>query len=245
MSFELGIIGGTGMAEWAGAQAMDPVATPWGEPSAPPAAAEVAGRRLVFLARHGNPHSIPPHRVNYRANLWALRACGVERIVAVNAVGAIRADLAAGGLAVPDQIVDYTWGRGHTFSDGGDAPLSHVDFTRPYSLALRAALLAAAANAGVGAADGGVYAATQGPRLESAAEVRRLRNDGCDLVGMTGMPEAALARELGLEYASLCVVANPAAGLDGDRIDEAALYASLDQGMRAARAVIETLAAAL
>jgi 5'-methylthioadenosine phosphorylase len=167
---------------------------------------------VVFLARHGYGHTIVPHEVNYRANVWALREEGVDSIVSVASVGGIRNDIWPGTLVLPHQIIDYTWGRASTFFEGPGQPVNHIDFTEPYSRALRERILKAAAAIGERIMDGGVYAATQGPRLETAAEITRLERDGADLVGMTGMPEAALARELGLEYAAIAVVANYAAG---------------------------------
>ncbi|MEE4143824.1 MAG: S-methyl-5'-thioinosine phosphorylase [Halieaceae bacterium] len=210
-----GVIGGTGIPELAG---LVPLGvhnpdTPYGAPSGPIREGEVDGRRVFFLQRHGNPGVIPPHRVNYRANLWALQALGVEAIVAINAVGGISPGMAPGRLVIPDQLIDYTWGREHTFDDGSDGQLKHIDFTEPYDSELRKELLAAAGAAGIACQDRAVYGATQGPRLETAAEIRRMAADGCDVVGMTGMPEAALARELGIAYASVCMVVNPAAGL--------------------------------
>ena len=167
---------------------------------------------MVFLARHGYGHTIVPHEVNYRANVWALRQEGVDSIVSVASVGGIRNDIWPGTLVLPHQIIDYTWGRASTFFEGPGQPVNHIDFTEPYSRALRERILKAAGALGERLMDGGVYAATQGPRLETAAEITRLERDGADLVGMTGMPEAALARELGLEYAAIAVVANYAAG---------------------------------
>lgn len=210
-----GVIGGTGIPQLAG---LAPVAahhpdTPYGAPSGPIQEGQLAGRRVFFLQRHGSPGVIPPHLVNYRANLWALHALGVREIVAINAVGGISSGMEPGRLVVPDQLIDYTWGREHTFDDGSDGQLRHIDFTEPYDPELRMALLAAAREAGIACAETAVYGATQGPRLETAAEIRRMAADGCDVVGMTGMPEAALARELGLAYASVCMVVNPAAGL--------------------------------
>ena len=169
-------------------------------------------RDVVFLARHGYGHTIAPHEVNYRANIWALHAQGAGRVVSVASVGGIRSDLRPGALAIPHQVLDYTWGRKHTFFDGPDQPVTHVDFTQPYCEKLRDRLCKAAAAAGQAIVNGGVYAATQGPRLESAAEIDRLERDGADMVGMTGMPEAALAREIGLRYAAVAVVVNQAAG---------------------------------
>ena len=239
----LGIIGGTGLTELE-ALALEremPVQTPWGPPSAPLLHGRWAGRPVVFLARHGRDHSLPPHAVNYRANLWALHQAGVAEVVAVNAVGGIAAAYPAGALAVPGQVIDYTWGRAHTFCDGQGHPLQHVDFTHPYDEALRVALLRAGSAAGVAVVDGGVYGATQGPRLESAAEVDRMARDGCDLVGMTGMPEAGLARELGLAYACLAVVVNRAAGRGDDIHGELERWVS--EGMASARIVLAALLA--
>lgn len=219
----LAIIGGTGLAELAvdGGEPITPK-TRWGEPSGPITRGQLAGVPVLFLDRHGPGQRIPPHRINYRANMAVLREAGASAVVAVNSVGAITPGLSAGQLAVPDQLLDYTWGRAHTYSDGADMPLDHVDFTWPYDEDLRQKLLAAGNDLGLTPMAGGVYAATQGPRLETAAEIRRLERDGCDLVGMTGMPEAALARELGLPYACLALVANPAAGKGAGaiRIDE-------------------------
>jgi 5'-methylthioadenosine phosphorylase len=189
------------------------IRTPFGEPSGALTFGRIGCQEVVFLARHGYGHTIPPDRVNYRANLWALaKAGGAQGIVSVASVGGIRADLAPGTVVVPDQIIDYTWGRHVTFHEGDGQKVVHIDFTEPYDDGLRRQVLAAAAQAGEVALDGGVYAATQGPRLETAAEINRLERDGADLVGMTGMPEAALARELAVPYAAICLVANWAAG---------------------------------
>jgi 5'-methylthioinosine phosphorylase len=237
----LGIIGGTGLATLDGMaiERSQPVTTPWGEPSAPLLHGRFAGRPAVFLARHGRGHTIAPHAVNYRANIWALRESGVTRIIAVNAVGGIGDAFAPGTLAVPDQIIDYSWGRVHSFYDEPGEALQHVDFTEPYSRALRQVLLAAAARANLPVRDGGVYAVTQGPRLETAAEIDRLARDGCDIVGMTGMPEAGLARELGLEYACCAVVVNRAAGRGGDIHGE--LERWVEEGMATARRLLRAV----
>ena len=234
-----GIIGGTGMAQLAGLaiESEECATTPWGEPSAPLLRGRFAGMPVVFLARHGRDHDIAPHAVNYRANIWALRDAGVQRIIAVNAVGGISADCAPGVLVVPDQVIDYSWGRVHSYCDGTAMPLEHVDFTEPYSATVREWLLWAGAAAGVEPRDGGIYAATQGPRLETAAEIDRFARDGCDIVGMTGMPEAALARELQLDYACCAVVVNWAAGRGGDI--HAELETWVEIGMAAARRLIE------
>jgi 5'-methylthioadenosine phosphorylase len=245
----LGIIGGSGLTQLASLEVArrEIVRTPYGEPSGTLVFGRIGIQEVVFLARHGHGHTIPPHRVNYRANLWALvKAAGAEGIVSVASVGGIRADLGPGALVVPNQIIDYTWGRPHTFFDGGEAPVIHVDFTEPYDRSLRERLLCAAKMAGMSLADGAVYAATQGPRLESAAEIERLARDGADVVGMTGMPEAGLARELETPYAAICAVANWAAGrgdsekaISFDRIE-----AVLQESLGRARSVIEHLCAA-
>lgn len=188
------------------------VDTPYGAPSGPLVFGQLNQRDVVFLARHGENHKLPPHKINYRANLWALHSQQVKQVVAVATVGGINAEFLPGTLAVPDQIIDYTWGRASTFFDGEGDAVKHIDFTQPYDEALRACLLRAAGRLGVPLLAGGAYAATQGPRLETAAEIRRLARDGAHMVGMTGMPEAALARELGLRYAALALVVNAAAG---------------------------------
>jgi 5'-methylthioadenosine phosphorylase len=197
----------------------------------------------VFLARHGYGHTIAPHEVNYRANLWALKEAGALEVVSVASVGAIRAGIAPGALVLPHQIIDYTWGRHATFYEGRGVPVNHIDFTEPYSAGLRQKLRNAAQHCGEKLAERGVYAATQGPRLETAAEIDRLERDGADLVGMTGMPEAALAREVSLEYAAIAVVANFAAGRgDSQRavpLDKIA--AVLEEAMGRVRRIIEKL----
>lgn len=210
----IAVIGGSGLSQLANLEVTERrvVPTPYGEPSGPLTLGRLGGQALVFMARHGHGHTIAPHEVNYRANLWALREAGVDAIVSVASVGGIRRDLAPGMLVLPHQIIDYTWGRHATFFEGTGAAVTHIDFTEPYSGELRARILQAAADCGEILADGCVYAATQGPRLETAAEIDRLERDGAGVVGMTGMPEAALARELGLDYAAIVVVANHAAG---------------------------------
>lgn len=215
MAERLGIIGGTGIDELDGLEvvAAHTPETPFGAPSRPVQEGRLAGAAVCFLQRHGSPGAIPPHLINYRANIWALRALGVRQIVAINAVGGISAGMAPGRLVIPDQLIDYTWGREHSFDDGASGELMHIDFTDPFDPDLRRRLIDAARAAGIPHAASGVYGVTQGPRLETAAEIRRLARDGCDVVGMTAMPEAALARELGLGYASVCMVVNAAAGL--------------------------------
>jgi 5'-methylthioinosine phosphorylase len=213
-AIDLAVIGGTGVYRLASLEAAEAFGgdTPWGAPSGPVRIGTIRGRRVAFLARHGEGHSLPPHRVNYRANLWQLKQLGATRVLAINTVGGITERFGPQVLALPDQLIDYTWGRAASFWDGEGGEVLHVDFGDPYTPSLRAEVLAAAARAGTAIVDGGCYGATQGPRLETRAEIARMRRDGCDLVGMTGMPEAGLARELGLDYACLAVVANWAAG---------------------------------
>jgi 5'-methylthioadenosine phosphorylase len=210
----LAIIGGTGLTQLSNLEVTrrQVVRTPYGKPSGALVFGHIGGREVVFLARHGYGHTIPPHMVNYRANIWALHSQHVDNVVSVASVGGIRADLGPGVIAVPDQVIDYTWGRRSTFHEGEDRAVVHIDFTRPYCDRLRNLVLVAAAAAGQAVVNGGVYAASQGPRLETAAEIDRLERDGADIVGMTGMPEAALAREIGLDYAAIAVVVNHAAG---------------------------------
>lgn len=217
--------------------------TPYGEPSSALVFGQFGGAEVVFLARHGQGHVIPPHRVNYRANLWALHAAGVKRIVAVASVGGIRADHVPGALVVPDQLIDYTSGRATTYFDGHDQKVVHVDFTHPYTTSLRQQVLAAGSNCGAALIDGGIYAAVSGPRLETAAEIDRLERDGATMVGMTGMPEAALARELGLEYAAVAVVANYAAGRASSRneVSLEQIAAVLDPAMKRVHGLLEAV----
>jgi 5'-methylthioadenosine phosphorylase len=222
------------------------VRTPYGEPSGPLTFGRIRGREALFLARHGYGHTIAPHEVNYRANLWALKEEGVEGVVSVASVGGIRQDLAPGTLLVPDQLIDYTWGRPSTYYEGAASPVTHIDFTEPYSHALRAHILAAARACGERVVEAGTYAATQGPRLETAAEITRLERDGAHIVGMTGMPEAALARELGLEYAAIAVCANYAAGRgeSAHAVPMERIEAVLAEAMGRVRRIIEQLVAA-
>jgi len=210
----IAIIGGSGLAKLANLQITHRqiVRTPYGEPSGPLTFGRIGAGEVVFLARHGYAHTLAPHEINYRANLWALQSKGVTRVIAVCTVGGIRPELTPGTIAVPDQIIDYTWGRPSTYFEGAEQPVTHIDFTYPYSDTMRRIAIAAATEVGIPVVDGGTYAAVQGPRLETKAEIDRLERDGATMVGMTGMPEAALARELQLEYAALAVVVNPAAG---------------------------------
>ena len=237
----VGIVGGTGLTTLSGLKINDEkvVETPWGKPSAPLVFGTLNGQEVVFLARHGHPHSIPPHQVNYRANMWALQHVGVNTIIGVNAVGGIHQDMVPAHIVIPDQLIDYTWGRAHTFFEEGTEGVTHIDFTFPYTEAVRNALIQAAEGLGVAHSGAGVYGATQGPRLETAAEVRRLERDGCDIVGMTGMPEAALAAELNMSYGCLGLVVNWAAGKSAHIITMEEIEAAIDQGMAGVKAVLE------
>lgn len=213
-SIDLAVIGGSGLYQFPGLEntSRQSVDTPYGPASGDVVTGDFAGRRIAFLARHGESHTLPPHRVNYRANLWALHHLGARKVIGVNAVGGIRADMGPRVIVIPDQIIDYTHGRYTSFCDVEGAEVKHIDFSEPYTASLRTALIGAAHRADVAVVDGGCYGATQGPRLETRAEIARMKRDGCDLVGMTGMPEACLARELELDYACLALVANFAAG---------------------------------
>ncbi len=210
----LAIIGGTGLTKLHNLNITrrQVIRTPYGEPSGALTFGEINGHEVVFLARHGYGHTIAPHEINYRANIWALAQQGLTGIVSVASVGGIRADLAPGRLIVPSQIIDYTWGRKHTYFEGTDKPVTHIDFTHPFDPSLREMILVAAQSLDEVVLDGGVYACTQGPRLETAAEILRLEDDGADMVGMSGMPEACLAREMNVPYAMIAVVSNWAAG---------------------------------
>jgi len=240
----LAIIGGSGLTRLStlAVRHRQVIRTPYGEPSAALVFGDVAGHPAIFLARHGHGHTIPPHRVNYRANLWALREQGASAILAVASVGGIRA-CGPGDLVLPHQLIDYTWGRPNTFFDGGDQQVVHVDFTHPYSQPLREICAAAAKSGDIALIEGGVYGAVSGPRLETAAEIDRMERDGATIVGMTGMPEAVLARELGVPYASVCVVVNHAAGR-GDSVAIVSMESIanvLETAMDRVRALIEHL----
>lgn len=238
---KIGIIGGSGLTQLKQLTITrrEVVNTTYGEASGAFTHGLLHGKEVVFLARHGNSHHIPPHNINYRANLWALQSLGVDRIIAFNAVGGITSDMAPASLVVPHQIIDYTYGREHTFFDQQADQVVHVDFTHPYSETLRAGFIAAAAALDVSVAKNAIYGATQGPRLETAAEVERLERDGCDIVGMTGMPEAVLARELNMSYVSCCIVANWAAGKGEDTITMEDINANLTTGMAKAGELLE------
>ncbi|MEI2454659.1 S-methyl-5'-thioinosine phosphorylase [Lysobacter firmicutimachus] len=246
-AIDLAVIGGTGLyrlAELQDVQSQQPE-TRYGAPSGPIRVGTLGGRRIAFLARHGEGHSLPPHQINYRANLAALQAIGARRVLALNTVGGITERFGPRVLACPDQLIDYTWGRISTICEEPGSEVLHVDFGEPYTRSLRAAVLAAAAQASVALVDGGCYGATQGPRLETRAEILRMRRDGCDLVGMTGMPEAGLARELGLDYACLAIVANWAAGAGPDPDEVITLQDVLDNVAAASAGLPALLGAVL
>ena len=239
----LAIIGGTGLTQLKELKLIkcETLTTPYGAPSAEFITGELAGKEVIFLARHGNPHTIPPHKINYRANIWGLKQLGVENIVAVAAVGGISSAMIPAHIAIPDQLIDYSYGRAQTFFETDDYPVTHIDFTFPYHPPLRAVLCAAAEQAQLTITPKGTYGCTQGPRLETIAEIARMEKDGCDLVGMTGMPEAALAKELGLHYASISVIANWAAGKTEGEITMAEIEQNLHVGMANAMKLLQTL----
>lgn len=235
---KIGIIGGSGFCNFDEliVEHRKNCTTTWGEPSSPLIVGSFKNTadqqvEVVFLPRHGEDHQFPPHQVNYRANIAALRDQQVSAIYAVNVVGGINMEMCPGDLVIPDQIIDYTWGREHTYSDGAGSTLQHIDFTHPYDQILRNNLLQQAITLGLQVHAGGVYGATQGPRLETAAEIARMQRDGCDIVGMTGMPEAALARELGIPYVCLALVVNMAAGLGDEKITMAHINEIVDSRM--------------
>lgn len=245
----IAIIGGTGLTEF---NELDIIkyhkqtsdefsALGLGSPSSDIVEGMLNGTRLLFLARHGHPHAVPPHKINYRANLLALQHLGAQQIIAVNAVGGIHKDAIAGHISIPDQIIDYTHGRDSTYFDGEFKPLQHIEFSYPYNEPLRQSLIEVLRRQNLpnGFSDFGVYGATQGPRLETIAEIKRLEKDGCDLVGMTGMPEAALARELEIPYASICLVVNPAAGKNSKEIALDEIMAVLASGMEDVKRLIK------
>ena len=233
----IAIIGGSGLSQLPNLVIKEKTAldTPWGKPSAPIIIGELissAGQsnktNIVFLPRHGNSHAIPPHKINYRANIWALKKMGVKKIISINAVGGITKLMNPDCIVVPDQIIDYTYDRGNTFYE---EEVKHIDFTMPYSKTLRDQLIEAARIIKLKIHDKGIYGVTQGPRLETAAEILKLEKDGCNIVGMTGMPEASLAKELGIDYACYCLVVNWAAGKDNTTITMDIIEKNLEKGL--------------
>ncbi len=240
---KLAIIGGTGLASMDELNVTDrhDVLTPYGETSSSLLVGDFADKKIVFLARHGSSHSIPPHKINYRANVWALKSIGVTDIVSVAAVGGIHPEIPPEKIVIPDQIIDYTYGRQHTFFEDDLSEVTHIDFTNPYNESLRQKLIKSSTNLNLDVHEGGVYGVTQGPRLESAAEVVRLERDGCDIVGMTGMPEAALAKELDLNYACCALCVNWAAGKINQEITMDEILSSLTQGMKSIKSILVSL----
>lgn len=237
----LALVGGTGLTELDENVQSLTVDTPYGEPSAAIREVQSGPVRLLFLPRHGNPHRYPPHCVNYRANMWALREVGADHVLAVSAVGGVCEPYGPATLAAPDQLIDYTWGREQTYCDSEHVELEHVDFTWPYEGPLRRLLLKASQDASIDVVDGGCIGVFQGPRLESTAEVEKARRDGCHMAGMTSLPEAALARELALDYAGLAVVSNWGAGVTTAPLSEDNIAETLKEPMMRVRAVLDAL----
>ncbi len=238
---KIAIIGGSGLTSLAGVEIDETrkVDTPYGSPSSALVFGHFGEKEIIFLARHGNPHVIPPHKINYRANIYALKECDVENIIAVNAVGGISSEMFPGRIVIPDQVIDYTYGRDHTFYEDNLSEVTHVDFTYPYSISLKKILSDACINSDMNVFIGGVYAATQGPRLETAAEINKFEKDGCDIIGMTGMPEAILARELKINYVCLSLVVNWAAGKTEGEISQAVIESNLNVGMGKIKTILE------
>ncbi len=240
---DIAIIGGTGLASFPGLKIIrkEVVRTPFGTPSGPITFGEYCGKKIIFLPRHGSRHTIPPHMVNYRANIWALHDKQVKSVVAVAAVGGIHSDINPTRIVIPDQIIDYTYKREHTYFERDLSQVKHIDFSQPYDQVLREKLIQASELADVHAYHGGVYAATQGPRLETAAEINKLERDGCHVVGMTGMPEAALARELELAYAHCAISVNWAAGRSEELITLESIRECTEVGMEKVRTLLAKL----
>lgn len=238
----LGIIGGTGLTSLNGLTIThkEMVRTPYGEPSGPLTFGNYCGHDVVFIARHGYGHTIPPHKVNYQANIWAMKDADVSHVIAVAAVGGITDELDAGMLVIPDQLIDYTYSRAHTYFENDLTHVTHIDFTEPYCPELRQHICDSAVTANIDAIHHGTYGAVQGPRLETAAEVNRLERDGCTVVGMTGMPEASLAKELELCYAAINVVANKAAGRSDKEITMEEIRDTIARSMVKVRALIQS-----
>lgn len=245
----LAIIGGTGLSQIEGLRSagFKRIATPYSKKRVSIELCQHADQTVAFLPRHGKGHIIPPHKINYRANVWALQQIGVKRILAINAVGGIHEQTGPGNFALPDQLIDYSYGRAGTFFEEDLEFVTHIDFTEPFSAVLRSEIRSAFEKTNEAlAADKklltqGVYGCMQGPRLETAAEIKRLRNDGCDIVGMTGMPEAALARELKLDYGMLALSVNWAAGIGESEILMSEIEAQVKTGMEFVIAVVKSL----
>jgi len=230
----IAIIGGSGLSQLPELVIKDEVKldTPWGKPSATIIIGKLNKIEVIFLPRHGNSHSIPPHKINYRANIWALNEMAIKKIISVNAVGGITKLMNPNSIVVPDQIIDYTYNREHTFYEEDKNDIKHIDFTMPYSEVLRNQLIEAAQSIKLKIYKKGVYGVTQGPRLESAAEISKLEKDGCNIVGMTGMPEAGLAKEIGIDYACYSLVTNWAAGKSDENITMEMIEKNLEDGLK-------------
>ena len=239
---KLAIIGGTGLTSFDDLSINEEkvIDTPYGEPSAAMQFGELAGHEVVFLARHGKNHNIPPHKINYRANIWALKSIGVTDIIAIAAVGGINKSIPPEKIIIPEQIIDYTYGRKHTYFENDLAQVTHIDLTYPYHSVLRKKLLETAKNLKIDVFNGGVYGVTQGPRLETAAEIVRMQHDGCDMVGMTGMPEAALAKELQLNYVCCAVCVNWAAGLTDSEISMEEIKTVIQNSMISIKLILKS-----
>jgi 5'-methylthioadenosine phosphorylase len=236
---KIGLIGGSGVYQLDGlnVRATRTMETPFGSPSAPLIAGEIEGREVVFLPRHGANHEIPPHRINFRANIAAFQQLGVERIFSIGAVGGLHADWKPGTIVIPDQIIDMTFGaRSGTFFDNGS--VMHIDFSQPYCPHLRQTILNAARTIEEPAISSGTYICTNGPRLESAAEIKYYAMIGADIVGMTAMPEAALAREAEICYGGLCIVTNPAAGLKDENLTATEVIAAMKNASERLRVLL-------
>ncbi len=235
----LAVIGGSGLYRLDGLEVEESgqADTAFGQTSGQLVRGRLEGGPALFIARHGEDHSVAPHLVNYKANVESLKKAGATRVLAVCTVGSIDPSLLPGTVAVPNQIIDYTWGRDHTFHEPGD-PVPHLDFTEPYSPVWRAEVIAALGAEQIGFTDGATYAAVQGPRFETAAEIRRFRNDGCTVIGMTGMPEAALAREAGLDYAAICPVGNLAAGMAAEELTADSVIAATAESNRHVQRIV-------
>jgi len=242
----IAIIGGSGLSSLENlvTERREVVETPYGTPSSALIFGSCSGTQAIFLARHGDEHSILPHRVNYCANLAALKQAGATHVIAVCAVGGISENMPPGRIVIPDQVIDYTWSRRQTIYEEHRGHAAHIDFTEPYCASLRTQLIDAAGKCGIDIATSATYGATQGPRLETTAEINRMEKDGCHIVGMTGMPEASIARELDLCYAVLAVSVNYAAGRADGPIEMQEIEANLTAGMGKVREILsETLAA--
>lgn len=235
-SYQYAVIAGSGFQSFGENATEHRLSSEFGAPSSPVREVMYGEQKVFLLARHGDDVLIPPHRINYRANLAALKGLGVERIIALNTVGVITAGQHPGELAIPDQVIDYTFGRDHSIYDGESDSLNFIEFTEPFAGHLRADLRSAAANSGIAVHDGGAYAVMQGPRLETIAEVNRLERDGADYIGMTAMPEASLARELDMDYACLSLIVNYAAGRG-----EKAIHADIEESTATARSRAMTI----